>query len=130
LSSHPVAGLSSERKELSLTGRKREDSANYVERNEEPFSANKTFGGERSKHIMTGLRNVDTEPNKFESRGDFREVPHPKDYSQGKECSSRDDSFRRGNVPSSMQAIGNSPQSPFQPLNIISSLDRLLKQMV
>lgn len=78
---------------------------------------------------MTGGKSTDNEHSKFETR-DFRDTPQSKEYSQGKEHSSREDSFRRGNVPSSMQAIGGSPQSPYQPVNIVNSLDRLLKQMM
>lgn len=29
------------------------------------FSANKTFGGERSKHIVSGLRQMDNNNNRY-----------------------------------------------------------------
>ena len=123
-----------ERKEHSLTARKKEDAKHYEEPSE-PFSASKTVGGERAK-LLVGVKSVHPEGSstKFEVKAEpFQEAAHHrdgKDYSQGKEYSSgREDSFRRGGNVSNPHSIGGSPQSGYQPVSVLSSLDRLLKQL-
>jgi hypothetical protein len=106
-----------EKKELPLHLKKREEAPNYVDSYEAGFNPSKTFGGEKSKNIIIGIRQLDS--------NDKRE--NPKEYSQGKEYMvGKDDSFKKPNI-TSMPNIGNPPIT-YQ--NTPINLDRLLKQLI
>lgn len=92
---------------------------NYVE-NYEAFNPSKTFGGEKSKNILIGIRQQDSIDSK-------REIP--KEYTQGKEYHpSKEDSIKKPSI-TSMPNINLAPPS-YPNVTVNQSLDRLLRQLV
>lgn len=89
---------------------------NYVE-NFEAFNPSKTFGGEKSKNILIGIRQQDSSDSK-------REIG--KDYTPGKEY--QQDSNKKASI-TSMPNI-NLPPPSYQNVSVNQSLDRLLRQLV
>ncbi len=83
------------------------------------FNPSKTFGGEKSKNIIIGIRQLEGSDSKRQS----------KEFSQGKQyLIKQDDSFKKPNI-NSMPNIGNPPQN-YPNLPVAHSLERLLKQLI
>lgn len=116
-----------DRKEL--PNRKKEDAGSFHEVYEQPFNPHRTFGGERSKGIMTGLRQFDNEPHHNYSEGkreSIKEISQPKELSQGKEFQSNDSYRKPAPLPLPLPAL---PQQQHPSSAILHSLDRLLRQL-
>lgn len=101
---------------------KKQENSNYAENYETTFNPSKTFGGEKSKNIIIGIRQMDN--------NDIRRE-HSKEFSQG--IINKDDSFKKLNI-NSMPNIGNHPpQINYQSggtTTVNQSLDRLLRQLI